>query len=82
MSEAIQAAVSAPPFSLIDMPIYRTVRLETVYANGKSGEATGFLFSFPVTEGRIIPFVVSNKHVYDFGPILLERFGVKTGVEA
>lgn len=45
--------------------MFSTVRIETADENGDNWSATGFIFGYPVSEKRAIPFLVTNRHVID-----------------
>lgn len=42
---------------------YSTVRMEVAYASGASGVGTAFHFGFTTDDGRVVPMVVTNRHV-------------------
>jgi len=49
--------------SLSEELAYNTVRIESETSSGKHSVGTGFFFHFEVTSGKIIPVVITNKHV-------------------
>ena len=48
---------------------HATVRIETTYQDGTSGTGTGFFFNFTHDSNRIIPAIVTNKHVVEGGVV-------------
>lgn len=51
--------------SVSEQITYSTVKINCVYANGKSGSGTGFIVHLCKEENRCIPVLVTNKHVVD-----------------
>lgn len=45
--------------------MHTTVRLECSLTDGRSSTGTGFFFSYPLDPDRIIPVIVTNKHVIE-----------------
>jgi len=45
--------------------MFSTVRIITTDAFGEKWNATGFIFGYPVAEGKYIPFLVTNRHVIE-----------------
>jgi hypothetical protein len=43
--------------------LHCTVRIETLDADGHQSSGTGFFFRFPAAGNRIVPVIVTNKHV-------------------
>lgn len=51
------------PFSLTEQVLFNTVRIEAELVNGGISTGTGFFFNFTVDDKRIIPAIITNKHV-------------------
>ncbi len=53
------------PKSIIEEWMFSTVRIITTDALDREWVATGFIFGYPVEEGKYIPFLVTNRHVIE-----------------
>ena len=53
------------PKSIIEEWMFSTVRINTTDAQGKEWVATGFIFGYPVKDDKVIPFLVTNRHVVE-----------------
>jgi len=51
--------------SIMEQLCFSTTRIETQDANGNSYSGTGFFFSYKIDENRIMPLIVTNKHVVE-----------------
>ena len=51
------------PTSISEQLLFSTIRIETKLNSGKVGTGTGFFFNFKLDEQRIIPTIITNKHV-------------------
>lgn len=49
--------------SIMEQLCFSTTRIETKDADGNSYSGTGFYFSYKLDDRRIMPFIVTNKHV-------------------
>ena len=49
--------------SIIEQLCFSTTRIETKDADGNSYSGTGFFFNYKYDENRIMPIIVTNKHV-------------------
>jgi len=70
------------PTTLSEQLLFSTVRIEVRTKDGLSGTGTGFFFQFQVTEGRILPLIVTNKHVIrgaESGSFFLHEADTKDG---
>lgn len=50
-------------YSAIEQLCFSTTRIETVDANGNISSGTGFFFNYNLDNNRIVPLIVTNKHV-------------------
>ncbi len=53
------------PLTPTEELMHTTVRLECALKNGRSTTGTGFFFSFKIDDQKIIPTIVTNKHVIE-----------------
>lgn len=51
------------PKTISEQLIFSTVRIEIELSNGKIGTGTGFFFNFKIEGEKIIPVIITNKHV-------------------
>lgn len=51
------------PASLTDQLLFTTVRLEATLANNLQSVGTGFFFTFKLDEAKLLPLLITNKHV-------------------
>lgn len=49
--------------SIMEQLCFSTLRIETQDINGNSYSGTGFFFNYKLDENRIIPIIITNKHV-------------------
>ena len=49
--------------SIMEQLCFSTTRIETKDANGNGYSGTGFFFSYKLNESKIVPLIVTNKHV-------------------
>lgn len=49
--------------SIMEQLCFSTTRIETKDANGNDYSGTGFFFSYKLNESKIVPLIVTNKHV-------------------
>jgi hypothetical protein len=69
------------PKTSSDKLLFNTVRISGTTDSGASATATGFLFDFPSFDDRVIPGVVTNRHVYtaiESGEFSIHRSDGKT----
>src|SRR5690349_16568084 len=51
------------PIALTEKLLFTTVRLQSILQSGDKAVGTGFIFNFPLDSERIMPAIITNKHV-------------------
>jgi hypothetical protein len=51
------------PVSVAEKLLFSTVRIETTLTNGSTGVGTGFFFDIQLDDQRVVPVIITNKHV-------------------
>lgn len=53
------------PISQIEQWMFSTVRIETIDKNNVEWSGTGFIFGYPIDDGRSMLFLVTNRHIIE-----------------